>query len=112
MNAVNTQLLSLPQNVQSDVIITQLPKVTDATASYKTTLVIAGTFGLGLVLGLLIMFLVIFLDNRLYGEDRVKEKLGFAYLGGLAMDEGLKRSPMQARGAARKDVGECATSLR
>src|SRR5260370_19811785 len=71
IDAVNAQLLLLPQNVQSDVFITQLPKVTDATASSKTTLVIAVTFGLGLVLGLLIMFLVIFLDNRLYGDDSV-----------------------------------------
>jgi len=112
MNAVNTQLLSLPQNVQSDVIITQLPKVTDATASSKTTLVIAVTFGLGLVLGLLIMFLVIFLDNRLYGEDRVRDKLGFAYLGGLSNDHGLKRSPMQAKGAAMQDVGDICANLR
>ena len=112
MNAVNTQLLNLPQTVQSDVFITQLPKVTDATASSKTTLVIAVTFGLGLVLGLLIMFLVIFLDNRLYGEDRVRDKLGFAYLGGLSNDHGLKRSPMQAKGAAMQDVGDICANLR
>src|SRR6266851_7524899 len=112
MDAVNTQLLNLPQTVQSDVFITQLPKTTDATASSKTTLVIAVTFGLGLVLGLLIMFLVIFLDNRLYGEDRVRDKLGFAYLGGLLNDHGLKRSPMQARGAAMQDVGDICANLR
>src|SRR5258708_7378317 len=112
MNAVNAQLQALPQNVQSDVIITQLPKVTDATASSKTTLVIAVTFGLGLVLGLLIMFLVIFLDNRLYGEDRVRDKLGFAYLGGLWNDPGLRRWPMQARGAAMQDVGDICANLR
>ncbi len=112
IDAVNAQLLLLPQNVQSDITITQLPKVTDATASSKTTLVIAVTFGLGLVLGLLIMFLVIFLDNRLYGEDRVKEKLGFAYLGGLLNDHGLKRSPMQARGVAMQDVGDICANLR
>src|SRR5260221_14744448 len=108
MNAVNTQLLSLPQTVQSDVFITQLPKVTDATASSKTTLVIAVTFGLGLVLGFLIMFLVIFLDNRLYGEDRIKEKLGFAYLGGLAKDPGFKPSPLQAREAAWQSLSDFA----
>src|SRR5260370_36119895 len=112
MNTVNAQLQALPQNVQSDVIITQLPKVTDATASSKTTLVIAVTFGLGLVLGLLIKFLVIFLDNRLYGEDRVRDKLGFAYLGGLSNDHGLKRSPMQAKGAAMQDVGDICANLR
>ncbi len=43
IDAVNAQLLLLPQNVQSDITITQLPKVTDATASSKTTLVIAVT---------------------------------------------------------------------
>lgn len=112
IDAVNAQLLPLPQTVQSDVFITQLPKVTDATASSKTILVVAVTFGLGLVLGLLIMFLVIFLDNRLYGEDRVKEKLGFAYLGGLSNDHRLKKSPMQARGAALQDVADICANLR
>jgi len=112
IDAVNAQLLPLPQTVQSDVFITQLPKVTDATASSKTILVVAVTFGLGLVLGLLIMFLVIFLDNRLYGEDRVKEKLGFAYLGGLSNDHRLKKSPMKASGAAMQDVADICANLR
>ena len=112
MDALNLQLQSLPQAVQSDVFITQLPKVTDATPSSKTILVLAVTFGLGLVLGLLIMFLVIFLDNRLYGEDRVKDKLGFAYLGGLSNDHRLKKSPMQARGDAMQDVANICANLR
>ncbi len=112
MDALNAQLQVLPQAVQSDVFITQLPKTTDATASSKTTLVVAVTFGLGLVLGLLIMFLVIFLDNRLYGEDRVKEKLGFAYLGGLSNDHRLKQSPMKAKGAAMQDVADICANLR
>ncbi len=116
IDAVQTQLLGLPQTIKSDVFITQLPKITDVSATSKAALVIAVTAGLGLVLGILIMFLVIFLDNRLYGEDRIKEKLGFAYLGGLStnaqLKNSLKNSPMQTTGATTQDVADICANLR
>lgn len=112
IDTVETQLLNLPQTVQSDIFITQLPKITDVTATSKAILVIAVTAGLGLLLGFLIMFLVIFLDNRLYGEDRVKDKLGYAYLGGLSADPELKNSPMRASGVVVRDIADICANLR
>ena len=58
------------------------------------------------------MFLMIFLDDRLYGEDRVKEKLGMAYLGGLFTDRKIRKNPALAKGPVMHQFADMAVNLR
>jgi len=112
MNTVQTQLLALPPTIKSDVFITQLAELKDVTSSSKGTTIIALAAAVGLLLGLVVMALLIFLDNRLRGEDLVKEKLGLAYLGGLSTDNELKDNPTTASGLAMQQVADICANLR
>ncbi len=112
MNSLQTQLLQLPATVKSDIFITQLATPTDVTSTSKAALVIAVTAAVGLVLGILVMLLMIFFDDRLRGDDLVKEKLGFAYLGGLSTSSNLKSSPTKVSGVAAQEVSDIGTNLR
>ena len=91
INSLQTQLDQLPATVNSDIVVIQLAKPSDVQSSSHRTLILGAAGAVGIVIGILIMFLMIFLDDRLYGEDRVKEKLGMAYLGGLFSDRNVKR---------------------
>lgn len=112
MNLLQTQLLALPANVLSDVFIMQLATITDVTSTSKAALITAVTAAVGLVLGILVMLLMVFFDDRLRGDDLVKEKLGFAYLGGLSTNSQLKSSPTKASGVTRQEVADIGINLR
>lgn len=110
-NVVNNQLLPLPTSVRSDVFVVQQAKLADATSASKTTTILAATVGVGVVLGILIMLLLVSLDNRLNDASQVKEKLGLAYLGGLASDGSLKTFPLQIAGAALQQITDIGVNL-
>ncbi len=112
MNSLQTQILQLPTSVKSDVFITQLAEPTDVTSTSKAALVIAATGAVGLMLGILVMLLMVFFDDRLRGDDLVKEKLGFAYVGSLSNNSSFKSSPTNLSGAAAQEVADIGTNLR
>src|SRR5947209_7832858 len=85
-----SQLLQLPPTIQSDVFILQTAKITDVQSSSKSTTLIAVSAAVGLILGLLLLLLMVFLDDRLRGDDQVTEKLGMTYLGGLSTSSDIK----------------------
>lgn len=112
MNSLQTQLLQLPPSVKSDVFITQLATLTDVTSTSKAALVIAVTGAVGLMLGILVMLLMVFFDDRLRGDDLVKEKLGFAYIGSLSSNNSFKSTPIKLSGTAAQEVADIGTNLR
>lgn len=112
LNAVEQQLNQLPVAVQGDVFVIQKAKPGDVASSSKGSLIIAAGAGVGLLLGIMILILMIMLDNRLRGGDRVKEKLGLSYLGGLFSNNDLKASPAQARGIALQQFTDLRVNLR
>lgn len=108
---VNGQLLPLPTTVRSDVFVVQQAKLVDAASSSKTTTILLATVGVGIVLGILIMLLLVFLDNRLSDANQVKEKLGLAHLGGLASDSNLKSFPLQITGSTLQQITDIGANL-
>ena len=112
INSVQAQIDQLPTTVNSDIIVIQKAKLIDVQSSSKGSLVIVAAGVVGILIGTLIMFLMIFLDDRLYGEDRVKEKLGMAYLGGLFTDNAIKKNPALAKGAVMHQFADMVVNLR
>ncbi len=112
LDALNTQLQTMPPTVKSDVFITGLAKLSDVTSTSKGILIVAATTGIGLVLGLLLMLLMVTLDNRLRGDDLVKEKLGLTYLGGLTNNGQVKDAKLDGSGIAGQEFADISANLR
>lgn len=85
IDEVRSQLVQLPDTVSADVAVTQLATSSDVKGTAtRGDVVLAATAGVGLFVGILLMLLVMYLDDRLYLGEQIKEKLGMAYLGGLS----------------------------
>lgn len=112
INSVQAQIDQLPTTVSSDIIVIQEAKLIDVQPSSKSSLVVAAAGVVGILIGTLIMFLMIFLDDRLRGEDRVKEKLGMAFLGGLFTEHQIKQNPALAKGPAMHQFADMVVNLR
>ncbi len=112
INNVQSQIDQLPTTVSSDIVVIQKAKLIDVQASSKGSLAIAAAGAVGILIGIMIMFLMIFLDDRLRGEDRVKEKLGMAYLGGLFTDNKIKQNPALAKGRTMHQFADIVVNLR
>lgn len=112
MNSLQAQLVLLPPTASSGIVLAQQAVPQNATPAIKTSLVLAISAGLGLVIGFLIMLLVIFLDNRVYSEEQVKEKVGLAYLGGLPKDSAIKENPARPTGEVVRNLADICANLR
>lgn len=112
LRAQESTLLQLPPTIKSDVFVLQTPQLTDVTSSPKGLIIFAVTLGVGLLLGFIIMLFVIFLDNRLRGDDLVKEKLGLSYIGGLFNDKEGADNPLQGSGVFTKQFADMCANLR
>jgi capsular exopolysaccharide synthesis family protein len=85
INQLQNQLLQVPAVAIPNVVVIQW--ATDKDVTRRSDLIFVITGAVGLLVGIAVMLLIIFLDNRVYSEGDVKEKLGFAYLGNLPDDE-------------------------
>lgn len=112
IDALTSQLQSLPTTINSDVYVVQNSVNSDAQPSSKASTIVAATAGVGLLVGLVIMFLMIFLDSRLRYEEQVKEKLGLAYVGNLSTNTELGKTPTRVSGEAAGQVGDILANLR
>jgi capsular exopolysaccharide synthesis family protein len=112
IDSLNNQLQSLPTTIHSDVYVIQQAKNSDASPTAKASTIVAASAGVGLLLGLAIMLLMIFLDSRLRSEEHVKEKLGLAYIGSLATEKELGSAPTRVSGASAQQVGDISANLR
>ncbi len=112
IDTIQTQLLGLPSTVRSDASVVQHAESGDATTTSKTSVVVAATAAVGLIIGLLIMLLMIFLEDRLRGEDQVKEKLGMAYLGSVTSDKEFAARPTRLSGTPLAEVSDVYAGLR
>jgi capsular exopolysaccharide synthesis family protein len=112
IDTLNGQLLGLPSTVRSDVSVTQHAELVDVVSSGKTTIIVAATAGVGLLLGILIMMLLIFLDDRLRGDDQVQKKLGIAYLGSVTTNRELGSNPTRLSGTALDEISDVYAGLR
>ena len=112
MSDLQKQISALPPTAPKDVQVVQHAKLLDVAVSSKSSQVIAATTGLGLILGMLVMLLVIFLDKRLRNEEQVKEKLGMAYIGGISTSNDLKSDPTRLSGSTAQEYADVIANLR
>src|SRR2546421_3774372 len=112
MNAVQAQLLQLPATAKGDVEVVQPAKLTDVTPSSKSSLILAVTAGLGLLVGLLIWLLMLSLDKRLRADDQVPEKLGLSYLGTLSKNSEIVAGSIPTTGLAAQELADIGVNLR
>lgn len=104
-------LLTLPSTVAGDVTVIQLAATKDVTPTVKSTSTIAITAGVGLLVGILVMLLVIYLDKRPRAYEDVKDKLGLAYLGGISEQGWVRKTPLHPSGSGAKEIADIAANL-
>lgn len=112
MDTIQSQLLALPTTAISDVVALHLAGPKDAQLAVKSSQILAVTAGIGLLVGVSIMLLIIFLDNRLHNEEDVSEKLGVAYLGRLSTSKRLEAGALMPGSFAPQEVGDICANLR
>jgi tyrosine-protein kinase len=112
LDTLQGQLVTLPATANSNVVLIQLASAKDATPAVKSNLIIALCAGLGLLVGILVMLLVIYLDNLLWSEEQVREKLRMAYLGGISRNSSLRNNPALANDRATDALADICANLR
>src|SRR5438874_9071789 len=111
MNSTQAQLLQLPSSVHADVSGIQPAKIKDVTPSYKALLYLGVIAASGLLIGLLIWLLMIYLDYRLQTDDQV-EDFGLNYLGTLAKDKEILPGSIPTAGVAAQQLADISVNLR
>lgn len=108
------QLAVLPPtaSLKGDVSVLQLATPHDVIRSAKNIIIIGLTAGVGLLLGILIMLLLIFLDNRLKTEDQVTEKLGLAYLGSISTNKNIQDNGVAGSPETLQEAADISANLR
>ena len=112
LNSTQAQLLQLPSSVHADVFVIQPAKIKDVTPSYKALLYLGVIAASGLLIGLLIWLLMIYLDYRLQTDDQVPEKFGLNYLGTLSKDKEIQPGSIPTAGLAAQQLADISVNLR
>lgn len=111
MDSAQAQLLQLPASVHANVSVIQPAKIKDVTPSYKSLLYLGLIAAAGLLIGLLIWLLMIYLDYRLQTDDQV-ENFGLNYLGTLAKDKEILPDSIPTAGVAAQQLADISVNLR
>ena len=112
INATQVQLAQLRTSVTGGVVVIQLADASSVTTSSKALIYGSLFAGGGLLLGLLIWLLLIFLDYRLPDGEQVREKLGMAYLGILAKNKNIQPGTIPTSGLAAQQLSDIGVNLR
>ena len=111
MDSAQAQLLQLPASVQANVSVIQPAKIKDVTPSSKSLLYLGLIAAAGLLIGLLIWLLMIYLDYRLQTDDQVAD-FGLNYLGTLAKDKEILPDSIPTAGVAAQQLADISVNLR
>lgn len=111
IDQANTTLQGLPTAMRSDIYVTGFAAPETVASSSRTTSLVAEGAAIGLVVGLLIMLVLIFTDERLRGEDQVKDKLGLAYIGGMFNDKEVQAGAAPSTGVPAQQLADIAVNL-
>jgi len=112
VDTLQNQLNQLPTTVVGPASVIQLATLSAAQQSFRSLIVMGVTAAVGLVIGILVMLLVIFLDNRLRNESQIKEKLGMAYLGNISQTEGIQAAIVSPTSPMAREVADISANLR
>lgn len=112
MDTIQSQLLALPTTATSNAVAADLAGPNSAQPAVKSSLILVVTGGIGLLVGISVMLLVVFLDNRLHNEEDISEKLGVAYLGKLSTSKKLEAGAVTPDSFAAQELGDICANLR
>jgi capsular exopolysaccharide synthesis family protein len=112
INTTQAQLAQLRTSVTGGVVIVQQADSSSVTTSSKTLTYTVLFAGGGLLVGLLLWLLLIFLDYRLPNGEQVKEKLGMAYLGILAKNKHIQFGTIPTSGRTAQQLSDIGVNLR
>jgi len=112
ITTTQTQLAQLRPTIKSGIVVLQVASLLSVTYSFKAlvygSLIAVG----GLLIGVLLWLLLIFLDYRLQGGEQVPEKLGLTYLGTLAKDKHIQAGEIPSTGKAAQQLADIGVNLR
>ncbi len=111
IDAANTALQALPTTMHSDIYVTGFADPETVTDSSRTSFYLEAGGGIGFVLGLLFMLILIFADERLRGEDQIKDKLGLAYVGSLFNNKEVEPGTAPTSGVPAQQLADIAVNL-
>lgn len=111
IDAANAALQGLPTTMRSDIYVTGFASPETVANSSRTSSLLEEGGGIGLAVGLLIMLILIFADERLRGEDQVKEKLGLAYIGGMFNNREIHSGLAPTSGVSAQQLADIAVNL-
>ena len=111
IDAANTSLQALPTTMHSDIYVTGFADPETVTNSSRTSFYLEAGGGIGFAVGLLIMLILIFADERLRGEDQVKDKLGLAYVGSLFNNKEIQGGVAPTSGVPAQQLADIAVNL-
>ena len=112
ISTTQTQLAQLRSTITSGIVIRQIASPSSVTASSKS-LIYGGLIALGgLLLGVLLWLLLIFLDYRLQGGEQLPEELGLTYVGTLARNKDISNDTIPTSGRAAQQLADIAVNLR
>ena len=111
---IQGQLFVLPPttDLKGDVSVVQMATPHDVLRSAKNTIILGLTAGIGLLIGILIMLLLIFLDNRVKSEEQVTEKLGMAYLGSISTNKNIQDNGAAGSPETLQEAADICANLR
>lgn len=112
ISTTQMQLAQLPSTITSGIVIRQVASSSLVTPSSKALLYGALIAGGGLLVGVLLWLLFIFLDYRLQGGEQVPEKLGLIYLGTLAKNKQIQDDTIPTTGRTAQLLADIGVNLR
>ncbi len=111
IDAANAALQGLPTTMHSDIYVTGFASPETVANSSRTSSLVEEGGGIGFAVGFLIMLILIFADERLRGEDQVKDKLGLAYIGGLFNNKEIRSGSAPTSGVSARQLADIAVNL-
>jgi tyrosine-protein kinase len=111
IDAANSTLQALPTTMHSDIYVTGLASPETVANSSRTSSLVEQGGSIGLAVGLLLMLILIFADERLRGEDQVRDKLGLAYIGGMFNKREIRSGQVPTSGVSAQQFADIAVNL-
>lgn len=112
IDTLQSQLITLPTAADSQIQAIQLATAGDAVPAVKRNLILELSAGIGILVGTLIMLLVIYLDDRIWSVEQVREKLQMAYLGGVSKNGKLGENPVLPGSRVIHELADICANLR
>jgi capsular exopolysaccharide synthesis family protein len=112
VDTLQGQLNQLPPTVNGAASVIQPATLAAATQSFRSLIVMGVTAAVGLIIGILVMLLVIFLDKRPRNENEIVATLGMAYLGNISKASDIRHALTSPTSSLAREAADIGANLR